>query len=240
MRLYPAIDMIDGQCVRLVQGDYNQKSTFSENPVEVALKWRDLGGEFIHLVDLDGARKGNMPNFETIVNIAKTLDIPIEVGGGIRDMEAVEKYLENGINRVIIGTSAIRNPEFVKEAVEKYGDRIVVGIDAKDGMVAVSGWEEVSDVSALELAKQMEKIGVKTIIYTDIATDGMLSGPNVSAMKEMAEYTTMDVVASGGVTSLEDLKELSKTGVEGAIIGKALYTGHIDLKEAIKLINTLK
>ena len=240
MRLYPAIDMIDGQCVRLVQGDYNQKSTFSENPVEVALKWQDLGGEFIHLVDLDGARKGNMPNFETIVNIAKTLDIPIEVGGGIRDMTAVEKYLENGINRVIIGTSAIRNPEFVKEAVEKYGDRIVVGIDAKDGMVAVSGWEEVSDVSALKLAKQMEKIGVKTIIYTDIATDGMLSGPNVSAMKEMAEYTTMDVVASGGVTSLEDLQELSKTGVEGAIIGKALYTGHIDLKEAIELTNTLK
>ncbi len=240
MRLYPAIDMIDGQCVRLVRGDYNQKSTFSENPVEVALKWQDLGGEFIHLVDLDGARKGNMPNFETIVNIAKALDIPIEVGGGIRDMTAVEKYLDNGINRVIIGTSAIRNPEFVKEAVEKYGDRIVVGIDAKDGMVAVSGWEEVSDVSALKLAKQMEKIGVKTVIYTDIATDGMLSGPNVSAMKEMAEYTTMDVVASGGVTSLEDLQELSKTGVEGAIIGKALYTGHIDLKEAIRLINTLK
>ncbi len=238
MRLYPAIDMIDGKCVRLVQGDYSQKSTFSDNPVEVACRWQREGGEFIHLVDLDGARSGDMPNFDTIINIAKQLDIPIEVGGGIRDMGAVEKYLDNGIARVIIGTSAIKNPEFVKQAVKKYGDRIAVGIDAKDGMVAISGWEEVSSVSAIKLAKEMEEIGVKTIIYTDIATDGMLNGPNVDAMKEMAETVDINVVASGGVTTYEDLMNLSKTGVEGAIIGRALYTGHIELEKAIEICKT--
>lgn len=239
MRLYPAIDMIDGKSVRLVQGDYNKKTIYNENPVEVALKWQELGGEFIHLVDLDGARLGNMPNFEIICEIASALNIPIEVGGGIRDIYAVEKYLEHGVERVIIGTSAIKNPQFVKEAVKEYGKRIVVGIDAKDGSAAISGWEEISQISALSLAKRMEDIGVSTIIYTDISTDGMLKGPNFSAMKEMSDYVSSDIVASGGVTTTDDLVKLSKTGVEGAIVGKALYTGHIKLDEAVELCKTL-
>ncbi len=235
MRLYPAIDMINGQCVRLVQGDYSKKTTFSDDPLTVALRWQEQGGEFIHLVDLDGAKSGNMPNFDIVCRIAATLNIPVEIGGGIRDMHAVSHYLEHGVNRVILGTAAIKNPEFVKEAVREYGERIVIGIDAKDGMVAVSGWEEVSQISALTLAKQMEDIGVSTLIYTDIATDGMLKGPNLSAMKEMAEHVNLKVVASGGVSSLEDLQHLKKTGVEGAIIGKALYTGHIKLTDAVAI-----
>ena len=239
MRLYPAIDMIDGKSVRLVQGDYNRKTVYSENPLEVALRWQELGGEYIHLVDLDGARYGNMPNYEIICNIANQLDIPIEVGGGIRDMDAVEKYLDHGVARVIIGTSAIKNPQFVKEAVKKYGHRIAIGIDAKNGNVAIRGWEEVSQISALSLAKRMEQIGVSTIIYTDISTDGMLKGPNLAAMKEMTDYVSADIVASGGVTTLDDLTRLSKTGVEGAIIGKALYTGHIILNEAVELCKSL-
>ncbi len=240
MRLYPAIDIIGGQCVRLSQGDYQKKTTFSEDPLAVAKKWESLGGEFLHLVDLDGAKSGDMPNFDLIVSIAKELTIPVEIGGGIRNMDAVTQYLEHGVQRVILGTAAIKNPDFVKDAVSKYQDRIVVGIDAKDGMVAVSGWEEVSSVSALELAKQMEEMGVKTIIYTDIATDGMLKGPNVDAMKEMADHVSMDVVASGGVSSLADLEALSKTGVEGAIVGKALYTGHMELPDAVALCRNME
>ena len=233
MRRYPAIDIIDGACVRLVQGDYSQKTKFADDPCEIAVRWQNEGGEFIHIVDLDGARNGEMPNFDLIVRIADKLNIPIEVGGGVRNMECVEKYLDNGVNRVIIGTSALSNPDFVKEAVAKYGERIVVGIDAKDGMVAVNGWEEVSTTSAIDLAKQMEKIGVKTIIYTDIATDGMLKGPNVKAMEEMTEAVSIDVVASGGVSSVDDIEKLKGTGVEGAIVGKALYTDTLCLNDAI-------
>ncbi|MGN1093335.1 MAG: 1-(5-phosphoribosyl)-5-[(5-phosphoribosylamino)methylideneamino]imidazole-4-carboxamide isomerase [Monoglobaceae bacterium] len=233
MRIYPAIDIIDGACVRLVQGDYSQKTKFADDPCEIAVRWQNEGGEFIHIVDLDGARNGEMPNFDLIVRIADKLNIPIEVGGGVRNMECVEKYLDNGINRVIIGTSALSNPDFVKEAVAKYGERIVVGIDAKDGMVAVNGWEEVSTTSAIDLAKQMEKIGVKTIIYTDIATDGMLKGPNLKAMEEMTEAVSIDVVASGGVSSVDDIEKLKGTGVEGAIVGKALYTDTLCLNDAI-------
>ena len=233
MRIYPAIDIIDGACVRLVQGDYSQKTKFADDPCEIAMRWQNEGGEFIHIVDLDGARNGEMPNFDLIVRIADKLNIPIEVGGGVRNMECVEKYLDNGVNRVIIGTSALSNPDFVKEAVTKYGERVVVGIDAKNGMVAVNGWEEVSNTSAIDLAKQMEKIGVKTIIYTDIATDGMLKGPNLKAMEEMTEAVSIDVVASGGVSSVDDIEKLKGTGVEGAIVGKALYTDTLCLNDAI-------
>ena len=235
MRIYPAIDIIDGACVRLVQGDYSQKTKFAEDPCEVALRWQRDGGEFVHIVDLDGAKSGEMPNLELICRIANTLDVPIEVGGGIRTMEAAERYLENGVERVIIGTSALSNPDFVKKAVEKYGDRIAVGIDAKDGMVAVNGWEEVSSVSALDLAKKMEELGVAYIIYTDIATDGMLKGPNKEAMAEMVQAVPkVNIIASGGVTTIEDVEALIETGVEGAIIGKALYTDKIDLAEAVE------
>ncbi len=233
MRLYPAIDIIDGQCVRLSQGDYEKKTTYAKDPVSVAEKWQQQGAEFLHLVDLDGAKTGTMPNFELVKKIAKTLSIPVEIGGGIRDLDAVKKYLDAGVYRVILGTAALRQPELAERAVAQYGDRIVVGIDAKDNMVAVSGWEEVSGVSALDLAKRMERIGVSTVIYTDIATDGMLSGPNLSAMQTMTEHVTMHVVASGGVTTLSDLQNLKKTGVEGAIVGKALYTGNLSLPEAV-------
>lgn len=234
MTIYPAIDIIDGKCVRLVQGDYSQKTTFSDSPLDVAKKWRSLGGEFIHLVDLDGAKSGDTPNFELVTRIAKALDIPVEIGGGIRNMETVDKYLQNGVFRVIIGTAAVKNPEFVREAVEKYDDRIVVGIDAKDGMAAISGWEDVSEAPALELAKRMRDYGVKSIIYTDIATDGMLGGPNIEAMREMKNNVDVEIIASGGVSSIDDVRKLKETGVEGAIIGKALYTGDIDLKLAIE------
>ena len=233
MRIYPAIDIIDGACVRLVQGDYSQKTKFADNPIDVAKKWQAMGGEFIHIVDLDGAKSGAMPNFKLISEIASAIDVPIEVGGGIRTMEAVEKYLENGVERVIIGTSALSNPEFVKAAVEKYGDRIAVGIDAKDGMVAVNGWEEVSRTPALDLAAQMAEIGVAYIIYTDIATDGMLKGPNLEAMAEMVSKVKTNIIASGGVTTIEDVDKLKRVGVEGAIIGKALYTDRINLSEAV-------
>lgn len=233
MRIYPAIDIIGGKCVRLVKGDYSRKTTYAENPIDVAKKWESLGCEFIHVVDLDGAKSGDMPNFELISNIASSVSVPIEVGGGIRDMNCIDKYLGAGIERVILGTSALRCPELVNEAVEKYGSRIAVGIDAKDGMVAVSGWEDVSNVSALDFAKQMEQMGVKYIIYTDIATDGMLMGPNISAMKQMIDHVNVDIIASGGVTSLDDVEKLVEIGAHGAIIGKALYTNNIDLKEAI-------
>jgi len=233
MRIYPAIDIIGGQCVRLKKGDYSQKTTYAENPVEVAKKWESLGGEFIHIVDLDGAKSGDMPNFELISDIAAAVSVPIEVGGGIRNMECIEKYLKAGIYRVILGTSALKHPELVEEAALKFGERIAVGIDAKDNKVAVSGWEDVSDVTALDFAKQMENLGVKNIIYTDIATDGMLMGPNLSAMREMTEAVSINVIASGGVTTLSDIEALKDTGVEGAIIGKALYTGNIDLSEAV-------
>lgn len=233
MRIYPAIDIIGGKCVRLVKGDYSRKTTYAENPIDVAKKWESLGCEFIHVVDLDGAKSGDMPNFELISNIASSVSVPIEVGGGIRDMNCIDKYLGAGIERVILGTSALRCPELVNEAVEKYGSRIAVGIDAKDGMVAVSGWEDVSNVSALDFAKQMEQMGVKYIIYTDIATDGMLMGPNISAMKQMIDHVNVDIIASGGVTSLDDVEKLAEIGAHGAIIGKALYTNNIDLKEAI-------
>lgn len=234
MTIYPAIDIIDGKCVRLVQGDYSQKTTFSDSPLDVAKKWRSMGGEFIHLVDLDGAKSGDTPNFELVTRIAKALDIPVEIGGGIRNMETVDKYLQNGVFRVIIGTAAVKNPEFVREAVEKYDDRIAVGIDAKDGMAAISGWEDVSEAPALELAKRMRDYGVKSIIYTDIATDGMLGGPNIEAMREMKNNVDVEIIASGGVSSIDDVRKLKETGVEGAIIGKALYTGDIDLKLAIE------
>lgn len=237
MRIYPAIDIIGGQCVRLVQGDYSQKTTFAEDPVAVARRWQQEGGSFLHIVDLDGAKSGRMDNLAVIRRIASVLDIPIEVGGGIRSMEAVKTMLDAGVNRVILGTSALREKEFVKQAVARYGGKIVVGIDAKDGKVAVSGWEEVSDRGALAFAKEMEALGVQTLIYTDIATDGMLQGPNLAAMREMARQVSVDVVASGGVSCLKDLQDLKTTGVEGAIVGKALYTGAVDLKLAVQAVS---
>lgn len=236
MRIYPAIDIKDGQCVRLFKGQFSDVTVYGDSPAEMAKKWEAQGGEYIHVVDLDGALKGHGVNAEKIKEICRSVNVPVQTGGGIRTMEDIAAKLECGISRVIIGTKAVADSEFVKRAVQKYGDKIVIGIDAKDGMVAVEGWEKTSDFTAVEFAKKMVSIGVKTIVYTDIATDGTLAGPNVSAMAEMAKAVNADIIASGGVGSLEHIKSLVPTGVEGVIVGKALYTEKVNLAEAIKAV----
>ena len=233
MRIYPAIDIKDGKCVRLLQGRFSDVTVYGDSPADMAQKWESLGGEFIHVVDLDGALKGAGVNADCIREICARVSVPVQTGGGIRTMEDIESRLNIGVNRVIIGTKAVSDSEFVKKAVDKYGEKIVIGIDAKDGRVAIEGWEKTSDFTAVEFAKKMVALGVQTIVYTDIATDGTLSGPNVAAMREMAAAVNADIIASGGVGSLDDILSLKDTGVEGVIVGKALYTGHIDLAEAV-------
>lgn len=236
MRLYPAIDIKNGKCVRLLQGQFDKETVYSDSPIEVAKRWEECGASFIHVVDLDGALDGVWTNKQTISSIVNAVNIPVQTGGGIRKIEDIEERLNVGLNRVIIGTLAIKEPEIVKEAVKRFGlDKIVVGIDAKDGMVAVHGWEEVSKVSALDLCLQMKEYGINTIVYTDISKDGMMSGPNIEQTKELVEKTGMDIIASGGVANMEDLKNVDSINAEGAIIGKALYTEAIDLTEAVKL-----
>lgn len=234
MRIYPAIDIKDGNCVRLLQGRFSDVTVYGDSPADMAKKWQDLGGEFIHVVDLDGALKGSGVNAKRIKEICENVSVPVQTGGGIRTIEDIEERLSNGVNRVIIGTKAVADAEFVKEAVKKYGDKIVIGIDAKDGYVAVEGWEKTSEWKAVDFAKKIEETGVKTIVYTDIATDGTLKGPNIEAMREMVENTSLDVIASGGVGQIEHIIALKDTGVEGVIVGRALYTGNVDLGEAIK------
>ena len=234
MRIYPAIDIKDGNCVRLLQGRFSDVTVYGNSPADMAAKWESLGGEFIHVVDLDGALKGSGVNAKAIAEICKRVSVPVQTGGGIRSMEDIEARLNCGINRVIIGTKAVSDADFVREAVKKYGDKIVIGIDAKDGMVAIEGWEKTSEFTAVEFAKKMVDLGVKTIVYTDIATDGTLAGPNVCAMREMASAVDADIIASGGVGSLEHILSLVDTGVEGVIVGKALYTDRVNLTEAIE------
>lgn len=237
MRIYPAIDIKDGKCVRLLRGNFDDMTVYGDDPVETAKKWESQGGEYIHVVDLDGAVKGHGANADIISRICSAVSVPVQTGGGIRTMEDIEAKLACGIARVIIGTKAVSDADFVREAVNKYGDRIVIGIDAKDGMAAVEGWEKTSDIPAVELGRKMAEIGVKTIVYTDIATDGTLAGPNTAAMREMADAVRAlgtDVIASGGIGSIEHIVSLVPTGVEGVIVGRALYTGAADLAEAIK------
>ena len=233
MIIYPAIDIIGGKCVRLQQGSYSDVTVFGDSPVDMAKKWESLGAEYLHVVDLDGARSGKSENSEIIKQIAKTLKIPVQIGGGIRNLETIETYLSGGLSRVILGTSAVNNREMLVSALKEYKGKIAVGIDAKDGKVAIHGWEKTSDFTAVEFAREVESLGTKTIIYTDISRDGMLKGPNHQAMKEMADSVSMDVIASGGVSRLTDIVDLKQTGVSGVIVGKALYTGNVDLKEAI-------
>lgn len=235
MRIYPAIDIKDGKCVRLLRGSFDNVTVYGDNPAEMAKKWEAQGGEFIHVVDLDGALKGHGVNAEAIRSICSAVSVPVQTGGGIRTMEDIEAKLECGLNRVIIGTKAVSDRDFVKKAVEKYGDKIVIGIDAKDGMVAIEGWEKTSEFKAVEFAQMMADLGVKTIVYTDIATDGTLAGPNVAAMKEMVDSVDIDVIASGGIGNIEHIKALLPTGVEGVIVGRALYTDSVDLAEAIRI-----
>lgn len=236
MIIYPAIDIIDGCCVRLTQGKFDNVTVYEKEPVRVAKKWETSGAEFIHVVDLDGAKRGMGVNRKKILEIAKSVNVPVQTGGGIRQMADIDELIEGGISRVILGTAALKNPDFAAEAVKKYGDKIAVGIDAKDGFVAIEGWEKVSKTCALNFAKKMEEIGICHIIYTDIATDGMLTGPNLSAMKKMAEKVKCNIIASGGVGSEEDIFNLIPTGVGGVIVGKALYSEKVNLKAVLKKI----
>ncbi|ENZ17642.1 1-(5-phosphoribosyl)-5-[(5-phosphoribosylamino)methylideneamino]imidazole-4-carboxamide isomerase [Enterocloster clostridioformis] len=236
MQLYPAIDMKNGQCVRLRQGAFKDITIYSDAPEKVAAHWQEKGASFLHLVDLDGALAGYSVNEEVIRRIADTVSIPIEIGGGIRSGEAVERMLGLGVRRVIIGTKAVEHPEFLRDIVRTFGEEaIVAGVDAKDGMVAVEGWEKVSSLTARDLCLTMKEYGVRHIVYTDISRDGMLSGPNVEATRKLTEETGLDIIASGGVSCMEDLKCLHEAGIRGAIIGKALYENRIDLAEAVRL-----
>ena len=219
-----------------MQGRFSDVTVYGNSPADMAKKWESLGGEFIHVVDLDGALKGHGVNAEIIKEICRSVNVPVQTGGGIRTMEDIEAKLACGINRVIIGTKAVSDSEFVKRAVDKHKEKIVIGIDAKDGMVAIEGWEKTSDFTAVEFAKKMVDIGVSTIVYTDIATDGTLAGPNTAAMKEMVSSVKADIIASGGVGSIEHIKSLIPTGVEGVIVGRALYTGDVKLDEAVEML----
>lgn len=234
MQLYPAIDIKDGQCVRLTQGLFDRVKVYSDSPAEAARLWVSQGASFLHLVDLDGALAGTSRNEAAIRSILKEVSVPVQIGGGIRSREAVRYMLDLGVTRVIIGTKAVEHPEYIRGLVEEFGSgRIVVGVDARQGMVATDGWEKVSNVTALELCMQMKGYGVEHIVYTDISRDGMLSGPNVLDTKKLTVETGMNIIASGGVSSMEDLCTLYEEGIKGAIIGKALYEKRIDLEEAV-------
>lgn len=238
MIVIPAIDLKDGKCVRLEQGLMERDTVFNDDPGAQARAWQDQGAELLHIVDLDGAFAGEPKNRSAIELIVRAVTIPTQLGGGIRDIATIEAYLALGIGRVIIGTAAQRNPELVKEACVKFPGRIVVGIDAKDGMVAVQGWAEVTGITAVELAKKFEGFGVSAIIYTDISRDGMLQGPNIEATRQLAESVNIPVIASGGLSTLQDIENLmaiESAGVTAVITGKAIYTGAIDLAEAIRI-----
>ncbi len=236
MILFPAIDIRNGQCVRLRQGSFQDILVYSDMPIKIAKQWEAAGASFIHIVDLDGALVGHSVNDEVIKNIVSEVKIPVQVGGGIRTIKDIENKLNLGVERVIIGTKAVVDPGFIREAVATFGSKqIVIGIDAKDGMVAIEGWEKVSNYHAVSLAIEMKKCGVKTIVYTDISKDGMLQGPNIEHTKELVDNTGLNIIASGGVSSLKDLEKLEEINVYGAIVGKALYEDRIDLKKAVKL-----
>ena len=238
MIIYPAIDIRGGRCVRLTEGRFDAETVFADDPAEMALKWAGIGAEFLHLVDLDGALAGEGKNVPVIERILQSVNIPVQLGGGIRNLETIEKLLALGVTRLILGSAAVKNPQLVEEACKKYPGHIAVGIDAKNGEVAIEGWGKGSGVAATELAKQMAAYGVETIIYTDISRDGMLSGVNVEATAALARACGVPIIASGGVASIEDIrrvKAVEADGVQGCIIGKAIYTGAVDLKEALAL-----
>ncbi|GCF09491.1 1-(5-phosphoribosyl)-5-[(5-phosphoribosylamino)methylideneamino]imidazole-4-carboxamide isomerase [Dictyobacter arantiisoli] len=236
MIILPAIDIKDGRCVRLFQGDYAQVTTYDTDPVEVALRWQAAGASWLHLVDLDGAKAGYPVNIELIKRIRAATTLRIEVGGGMRTLEHIEQILEVGVERVILGTVAITNRELLQQALDRWQERIVVGLDARDGLVAIAGWLETSQVKAVDLARELSAIGVQRFIYTDIARDGALIGPNLPALAEMQQAVSSALIASGGVSSLKDLHALAQSGVEGTIVGKAIYTGAVDLASAIREI----
>ncbi len=237
MEIIPAIDLRDGRCVRLFQGDFDQETVFSDDPLATALSWQEQGGHRLHLVDLDGAVQGKPIHLDVIASIVKNLDIPVQVGGGIRDLAAAEAWLEAGVDRVVIGTAAVRDPDMVQEVCRRHGShRVVVSVDAKDGLVALKGWTETSAVTVLELAVRMGQIGVVRLLYTDISRDGALTGPDFQTNELLVKETGLAVLASGGVASIEHIKALQPTGVEGVIVGRALYTGAVSLPEAVAAV----
>ena len=235
MIILPAIDLLGRKAVRLLKGDYNQVTVYSDSPLEVAEKFKSLGATHIHMVDLDGAKYGTAPNMDIVAEVAEKTGLFIEIGGGIRSMETVKKYIDAGISRVILGTAAICDEDFLKEAVKAYGEKIAVGADVKDGKIAVKGWLEQSDVTLDEFFLKMQYLGVKNIICTDISRDGAMRGTNLELYRELLAKYSLDITASGGVSSIEDVKRLREMNLYGAIIGKAYYTGAVDLKEAIEV-----
>lgn len=235
MLIYPAIDLFEGKAVRLFKGDYNKMTVYSENPPDIAVDFKNSGASHIHIVDLEGAKLGTTPNFDTVCKIKNTSGLFCEIGGGIRDTAMIQKYIDAGIDRVILGTAAVTNDGFVEEAVSKFGEKIAVGIDLKDGFVAIKGWTEKSTYTAKEFCEKMQKIGVNTLICTDISKDGAMMGTNHDLYIELSQKFSMQIIASGGVSSIEDVKRLASINMYGAIIGKAYYTGAIDLREAIEV-----
>ena len=234
MNIFPAIDLYEHKAVRLFKGDYAEMTVYSDNPVEIARDFEAKGAKFIHIVDLEGAKNGDTPNFDTVKEIAQNTGLFCELGGGIRSLDTVEKYLNAGLDRVILGTAAVTDEEFLRAAVEKYGDKIAVGVDIKDGFVAVKGWTEKSEYSCFDFCEKMREIGVKTLICTDISRDGAMKGTNRQLYKELSEKFDMNITASGGVSSIDDIKALRQLDLYGAIIGKAYYIGAIDLCEALE------
>ena len=234
MKIFPAIDLYDKKAVRLFKGDYAQMTVYSENPIEVARDFESKGASYIHMVDLEGAKDGTTPNLEIVKDIANNTGLFVEIGGGIRSMETVKEYLEGGVDRVILGTAAVTNEDFLREAVNLYGEKIAVGADVKDGYIAIKGWVEKSKYSLDDFLAKMEQIGVKTVICTDISKDGAMKGTNLELYRELSQKYSLDIVASGGVSNIDDIYALRKMDIYGAIIGKAYYTGAIDLKEALE------
>ncbi|WP_411682492.1 1-(5-phosphoribosyl)-5-[(5-phosphoribosylamino)methylideneamino]imidazole-4-carboxamide isomerase [Clostridium thailandense] len=235
MIIFPAIDLRDGKCVRLYQGKFEESEVVGEEPLKVAMSFKECGAEYIHMVDLDGALNGELKNLKVISEVVKNVGVPVELGGGIRDMKTIDMLIQSGVSRIILGTAALKNSEFVIEAVKKYGEKVAVGIDAKNEKVAVSGWLDVSDVDYIDFAKEMEKIGVKTIIFTDISKDGTLQGPNLEQLGKIQSSVSCNIIASGGIKDINDLKTINNMGIYGTITGKAIYSGNINLKEAIEL-----
>ncbi|MDY0406817.1 1-(5-phosphoribosyl)-5-[(5-phosphoribosylamino)methylideneamino]imidazole-4-carboxamide isomerase [Virgibacillus sp. 179-BFC.A HS] len=235
MIIFPAIDIRNGNCVRLTQGDYNQEKIYSDSPITMAEKWASLGASWIHIVDLDGAKTGLSKNAEVIKQIAKNSSVPVQVGGGIRSINVVRDYLDSGVSRVIIGTAAINDREFLREAVVAYGEKIAVSIDARNGFVATDGWTDTSEIKALDLLEQLADIGVKTVVYTDILKDGMLKGPNFAELDAVNQAANVQVIASGGVSTIADIEKLSAMNMYGTIVGKALYDGKLSLETVLEV-----
>lgn len=235
MILFPAVDIYEGKAVRLLQGDYSRMTVYEDDPLKAAIRFRHAGSEWIHIVDLEGARDGETPNFDTVLRIKEKSGLRAEIGGGIRCMETVDRYLSAGLDRVILGTAALKDEEFLRKALARYGDRIAVGVDVLDGKVAVRGWREKSETDAFVFCERLEKTGLRTLVSTDISRDGAMRGTNRALYKQLQERFSMDIVASGGVSSLDDIRSLADLGLYGAIIGRALYTGDIDLREAIEV-----